>query len=80
MPVLGKRDMQFRKQKREWVVATRLGSMHLGRRQNKGWGGVSQIKKNLIRIPLRKKEGLCACIGEERYAIQKTKTGMGCCN
>ena len=27
---LGKRDMRFRKQKREWVVATRLESMHLG--------------------------------------------------
>ena len=27
---LGKRDMQFRKQKREWAVETRLGSMHLG--------------------------------------------------
>ena len=27
---LGKRDMRFRKQKREWVVATSLGSMHLG--------------------------------------------------
>ena len=27
---LGKRAMLFRKQKREWVVATRLGSMHLG--------------------------------------------------
>ena len=30
VPVFGKRDMQFRKQKREWVVAPRLGSMHLG--------------------------------------------------
>ena len=27
---LGKRDMRFRKQKWEWVVATRLGSMNLG--------------------------------------------------
>ena len=27
---LGKRYMRFRKQKLEWVVATRLGSMHLG--------------------------------------------------
>ena len=27
---LRKRYMRFRKQKREWVVATRLGSMHLG--------------------------------------------------
>ena len=42
---LGKRDMRFRKQKREWFVATRLGSMQLGERlhfcPSKNVGGYS---------------------------------------
>ena len=55
------------------------GKVHYNRRQNKGWGGVSQIKK-MICIPLRERRGYVSVFGEEIYAIQKTKTGMGCCN
>ena len=50
--------------------------MHYNRRQNKGLGGVSQIK-NLIRIPLRKKKGLCACIWGREICDSENKNGNG---
>ena len=39
-----------------------------------GENGTCQIKKNLIRIRLRKRRGYVSVLREERYAIQKIKT------
>ena len=53
------------------------GKVHYNRRQNKGWDGISHIKKNLICIPLRKKEGLRASIWGREICDSENKNGNG---
>ena len=53
------------------------GKVHYNRRQNKGRGGVSQIKKNLIRIPLRKRRGYVPVFGGRDICDSENKNGNG---
>ena len=52
------------------------GKVHYNRRQNMGWGGVSQIKK-IDSYPTPEKEGLCACIWGREICNSENKNGNG---